>query len=147
VEWKAIFLIAGMWPLSTVILSSGLAAQVVEQILHFLGHPPALVSTAVLLLITFVITQLMGGQVASLVMAPLAISAAQTLGVDVRGMGMAVALGCSLAFPTPFGHPVNIVVMNAGGYSFKDYLRVGGPLTVLVAAIILIGLYFFWGVQ
>lgn len=146
IEWKAIFLIAGMWPLSTAILSSGLADQMIGKILHFLGHPPALVSAAILMLITFVITQLMGGQVASLVMAPLAISAAQTLGIDVRGMGMAVALSCSLAFPTPFGHPVNIVVMSAGGYTFKDYLRVGGPLTVLVALTILIGLHFFWGV-
>jgi len=147
IEWKAIFLIAGMWPLSTAILSSGLADQVVNQILHTLGHPPAIVSAGVLMLITFIITQLMGGQVASLVMAPLAISAAQTLGVDVRGMGMAVALSCSLAFPTPFGHPVNIVVMSAGGYTFKDYVRVGGPLTILVAMIILLGLYFFWGVR
>ncbi len=146
IEWKAIFLIAGMWPLSTAILSSGLADQVVAQILRFFGHPPSLVSAAILLVITFVITQLMGGQVASLVMAPLAISAAQTMGVDVRGMGIAVALGCSLAFPTPFGHPVNIVVMSAGGYTFKDYLRVGTPLTVLIAVVILVGLRLFWGV-
>jgi di/tricarboxylate transporter len=145
IEWKAIFLIAGMWPLSTAILSSGLADQVVGQILRFFGHPSSLVSATILLLITFVITQLMGGQVASLVMAPLAISAAQTMNVDVRGMGMAVALACSLAFPTPFGHPVNIMVMSAGGYTFKDYLRVGGPLTVVVVITILIGLRFFWG--
>ncbi|MFZ6026324.1 MAG: SLC13 family permease [Chloroflexota bacterium] len=146
IEWKAIFLIAGMWPLSTAILSSGLAEQVVKQILYFFGHPPALVLAAILLGITFVLTQLMGGQVASLVMAPLAISAAQTLGIDARGMGMAVALACSLAFPSPFGHPVNIVVMSAGGYTFKDYLRVGGPLTILVAILILFGLHLFWNV-
>lgn len=146
VEWKAIFLIAGMWPLSTAILSSGLADQVVSQILHIFGQPPPLGLATILLTVTFVITQLMGGQVASLIVAPLAISAAQTMGIDVRGMGMAVALGCSLAFPTPFGHPVNIVVMSAGGYTFRDYLRVGSLLTILTAIIILLGLHLFWGV-
>lgn len=146
IEWKAIFLIAGMWPLSAAILSSGLAEQMVKQILRLFGHPPAIVLAAILLLITLAMTQLMGGQVASLIMAPMAISAAQTLGVDARGMGMAVALACSLAFPTPFGHPVNIVVMSAGGYTFKDYLRVGGPLTILIAIVILLGLRFFWHV-
>jgi di/tricarboxylate transporter len=88
----------------------------------------------------------MSGPVASLVLAPLALAAAHLVGVDPRGMAMAVALGCSLAFPTPYGHPVNIMVMGPADYSFRDFVRVGMPLTVLVLSAILIGLHLFWGV-
>jgi di/tricarboxylate transporter len=58
---------------------------------------------------------------------------------------MAAALSCSLAFITPFGHPVNIMVMTSGGYKLGDYLRVGAPLTLLLSFAILIGLKIFWG--
>jgi di/tricarboxylate transporter len=146
IEWKAIFLIAGMWPLSTAISSSGLADGLVQALLATFGRLPPLALAGILLLVTTLLTQFMGGQVASLVLAPLAISAAAALGADARGLGMAVALGCSLAFLTPFGHPVNIMVMGPGGYSFRDFLRVGAPLTLLEAAVILLGLHFFWGI-
>jgi di/tricarboxylate transporter len=59
-------------------------------------------------------------------------------------MAMAVALGSSLAFPTPIGHPVNTLVMGPGGYSFRDFLRVGAPLTLLILVVCLIGLRLFW---
>ena len=124
-EWKAIFLIAGMWPLSTAIRTSGLSDIVVNQLITSFGDAAPLFFAAMLILLTFIMTHLMSGQVSALVLAPIALTAAQTLGVDPRSMGMAVALGCSLAFPTPFGHPVNIIVMSPGGYSFKDYIKIG----------------------
>jgi di/tricarboxylate transporter len=146
IEWKAIFLIAGMWPLSIAIRSTGLADMIIQAILNIFGNVTPLGLAALLLLVALVFTQLMSGQVAALVLAPLAMSAAQQVGVDPRGMAMAVALGCSLAFPTPYGHPVNIMVMGPGNYSFRDFLRVGGPLTVLIMIVILVGLHVFWGV-
>ncbi len=145
IEWKAIFLIAGMWPLSTAIRSSGLAEQLMGGILTLWSGLPPLAMAAILLGIAILLTQLMGGQVASLVLAPLALAAAQTMGVEARSMGMAVALGCSLGFLTPFGHPVNVMVMSSGGYTFRDFLRVGGPLTAIIALVILVGLRVFWG--
>lgn len=57
---------------------------------------------------------------------------------------MAVALGCSLGFLTPFGHPVNLMIMGPGGYRFKDFVRVGGLLTIVLIAVILAGLALFW---
>jgi di/tricarboxylate transporter len=146
IEWKAIFLIAGMWPLSIAIRATGLADLTVRSLINLVGQVPPLVIAALLLCLALVLTQLMSGQVASLVLAPLALAAASLVKVDPRGMAMAVALGCSLAFPTPFGHPVNIMVMSPGGYSFRDYLRVGLPLTILVMAGILVGLKLFWNV-
>jgi di/tricarboxylate transporter len=146
IEWKAIFLIAGMWPLSIAIRGTGLADTTVHALINLVGQVPPLAIAALLLCLALVLTQLMSGQVASLVLAPLALAAAALVKVDPRGMAMAVALGCSLAFPTPFGHPVNIMVMSPGGYSFRDFLRVGLPLTILVMAGILVGLKLFWHV-
>ncbi|NTU75131.1 MAG: hypothetical protein HGA86_03315, partial [Anaerolineaceae bacterium] len=146
IEWKAIFLIAGMWPLSTALATTGLAAGGINLVLKLIGEVPPLVIAAVLLFSSFLLTQIMSGQVASLVLAPLAMAASSLTGIDPRGLGMAVALGCSLAFATPFGHPVNIMVMNPGGYTMKDYARVGFPLTILVAITILVGLHFYWGI-
>jgi di/tricarboxylate transporter len=145
IEWKAIFVIAGMWPLSSAIQSSGLADIIVGAITRIFDGISSLGLAGVLLILTMGITQLVGGQVASLILTPLALSAALASGADARGMGMAVALGCSLAFLTPYGHPVNVMVMGPGGYKMRDFLRIGGPLTVILIVIILIGLHFFWG--
>jgi di/tricarboxylate transporter len=145
IEWKAIFVIAGMWPLSYAIQSSGLAEMAIDAIANILGQVSPLGMAGILLGFTLLVTQLVGGQVASLILSPLALAAALASGADARGMGMAVALGCSLAFITPFGHPVNVMVMGPGGYSMRDFLRVGAPLTLLVILTILAGLRLFWG--
>ncbi|NMB89156.1 MAG: SLC13 family permease [Chloroflexi bacterium] len=145
IEWRAIFLIAGMWPLSTAIRTTGLADSATQALLSGLGRVPPLAVAGVLILLAFILTQVMSGQVSALVLAPLALSAAQWFAIDPRGMGIAVALGCSLAFATPFGHPVNVMVMGPGGYTFQDYWKIGAPLTGLIFLTILLGLKIFWG--
>ncbi len=146
IEWRVIFLIAGMWPLSIAIRTTGLADAAINFLLGALGEISPLMLSALLIGLAFGLTQFMSGQVSSLVIAPLALAAAQQMGVDPRGMAMGVALGCSLAFPIPFGHPVNIMVMSSGGYTLRDYLRIGLPLTIIVFICILIGLKLLWGV-
>jgi len=146
IEWKVIFLIAGMWPLSTAIGNTGLADLTINKIFSLTGDIPPLAAAAVFLILAFGFTQIMTGQVASLVLAPLALSAAAPLGLAPQPLAIAVALGCSLAFATPFGHPVNLMVMGPGGYTTRDFLRIGLPLTVLVGLAILAGLHWIWGV-
>lgn len=145
IQWKVFFLIMGLWPLSTAIRSTGLADTIIQFFLLHFGSVPPLSIAALLTGLAMLLTQFMGGQVASLVLAPLAISSAQIIGENPRSMGIAVALGCSLAFPLPFGHPVNLMVMEPGGYRIGDYLRIGLSLTILIFLIILFGLDFFWG--
>ena len=148
IDWKAIFLIAGMWPLSTAIQSSGLSNEVVRGILTLAGRVNPILLVALLLFVTMVFTNIMAGQAAApIVLAPIGLSIAQATGIDPRMVLMAIALGCSLAFPTPIGHPVNVIVMGSGGYTFKDFFRVGWPLTLLLFVAILLGLHFFWGLQ
>jgi len=144
IEWKAIFLIAGLWPLSIALQSTGLAEVAVTSLLNIIGHVHPLVLIGVFLALSMTFTLLMSGQVSAIVMIPLALAAAQTLGLDARPFAMAVAMGCSLAFVTPLGHPVNIMVMNPGGYTFKDYAKVGLPLTIISFALILFLIHQFW---
>ena len=145
IEWKAIFLIAGMWPLSIAIQQTGLATALISVIIRGFGSISPLLLVTIFLFLAMIFTQLMSGQISAIVLIPLALTASSTMHVSPQAMAMAVALGCSLGFPTPLGHPVNIMVMNPGGYTFKDYLRVGLPLTFLAFATILLGIHFVYG--
>jgi di/tricarboxylate transporter len=119
-----------------------------HSITDYLGGLPVFGSEMlafILILVGLGLTQLLGSQVASIVLTPIGLTLAASVGADPRAIGMAIALSCSLAFLTPLGHPVNVMVMGSGGYSFRDYIRVGGPLTLIVLIIIMIGLKVFWG--
>ena len=89
-----------------------------------------------LVLLAALLTQAMNGAAVAAIVAPVAIQTAQQVGADPRAMAMGVALATSLAFLTPLGHPVNILVMGPGGYTFRDYLRVGLPLFLLTGGLI-----------
>ncbi|HMN13122.1 MAG TPA: SLC13 family permease [Bellilinea sp.] len=143
-EWKAIFLIAGLWPLSNAITETGLAALVTQQILALGIHETPILVALILILIAMLFTQLLGGQVAALVIFPLALSFGQSTGIDVRTLAMGTALASSLAFITPYGHPVNLMVMGPGGYNTRTFFKVGAPLTLILITFILIGLKLFW---
>jgi di/tricarboxylate transporter len=146
IDWRAIFLIAGMWPLSTAIQSSGLNEEIVWGLLNLTNYASPWVLVALMLFVTMLLTNIMAGQAAApIVLAPIGLAIAKATSTDPRMMLMAIALGCSLAFPTPIGHPVNVIVMGSGGYTFKDFFRVGWLLTLILIPAILLGLHFFWG--
>ncbi len=146
IDWRAIFLIAGMWPISTAIQSSGLSDEIVRGLENLATTTSPLMLVTLLLLVTMLLTNIMAGQAATpIVLAPIGLAVAQTTATDPRMIMMAIALGCSLAFPTPIGHPVNVIVMGPGGYTFKDFFRVGWFLTLILIPAILLGLHLFWG--
>ena len=91
-------------------------------------------------LLTVALTQVINGAAAVTVIAPIAIATAQQVGMEPRSVAMAVALASSMAFMSPLGHAVNVMVMGAGGYTFKDYARVGIPLTILLVIVLMIAL-------
>lgn len=147
IEWKAIFLIAGMLPLGLAITSTGTATFIGNTLVTWLGGLGPLAIAAGLFLLSMLLTQVLSGQVTAVVLAPIAIAAARRVGADPRAIAMTVALGCSMAFLSPLGHATNMLVMGPGGYTFKDYPRVGWPLTVLLFFVMLAGLALFWGVR
>jgi di/tricarboxylate transporter len=147
IEWKAVFLIAGMIPLGLAMRDSGAAALIGNGLVEALGGWGPLAVAGGIFIAATLITQVLSGQVTPLVLAPIAIAAAQHLGVDPRGMAMAVAMGCSTAFLTPISHSANMLVMGPGGYKFKDYARAGLPLTALLFVVLLAGLAVFWNIR
>ncbi|MFC1464451.1 MAG: SLC13 family permease [Candidatus Brachytrichaceae bacterium NZ_4S206] len=144
VEWRAIFLIAGMLPVSIAMERTGAADALGRGIVASLSGLGPVAVGAGLLVLTMALTQVMSGQVTAVVLAPIAISTAQAIGSDPRAMAMFVALGCSLTFITPSAHPVNTFVMGAGGYAASDYPRVGAPLTLICIVLIVALVAFVW---
>jgi di/tricarboxylate transporter len=144
IEWRSVFLVAGMLPLGIAMTKTGAAATLANGMENLLGPGRVMVMLAGLVLLATLLTQVMNGAVVAAIVAPIAIVIAQQYGADPRSMAMGVALATSLAFITPLGHPVNVLVMGPGGYSIRDYVKVGLPLTVVLLVLILALLPVFW---
>jgi di/tricarboxylate transporter len=144
IEWRVVVLIAGMLPIGTALVETGLAAQIGQAFTVALAPAGPLALIAGLYLFTVLLTQLVGGQVAALIVGPIAISAAVQLGVNPPAVGVAVAMACSAAFLTPIAHPVNVLMMAPGGYTFNDFLRVGLGMTVVCFLTLLLMFSRFW---
>lgn len=144
IEWKPIFLIAGMWPITIAIQKTGLAENAIQVVIPMLESIAPIWVVAVFLFFSMLLTLFISGPVAPIVIIPVALQAAQSLGIDPHPLAMAVALGCSIAFIFPVSHPVNIMVMNPGGYKLKDFARVGIPLTVITFISILLMISWIW---
>ncbi|MFN3705848.1 MAG: SLC13 family permease [Thermoflexales bacterium] len=136
VEWRAVFLIASLLPVSVAMQRTGIADALGRGVVDLLARWGPLAVGTGLLVLTAALTQVMSGQVTAVVLTPVAISAAQAIGSDPRAIAMFVALGCSITFILPTAHPVNAFVMGAGGYMASDYPRVGVPLALLCLILI-----------
>jgi di/tricarboxylate transporter len=142
IEWRSVVLVAGMLPLGVALQKTGGAAFLAEQLITLIGGNGHLALLAGLVILTVLLTQVVNGAAAASILAPIAIVTAQKVGMDPRSLALAVALASSMAFISPLGHAVNVMVMGAGGYSFKDYARVGIPLTILLIVLLLLILPF-----
>jgi di/tricarboxylate transporter len=137
VEWRSVFLVAGMLPLGTAMTKTGAADLITHGVLAVLGRGGPLAILAGLIALAILLNQAMSGAAVAAVMAPIAIQTAQSIHADPRAFAMGVAVATSFAFLTPLGSPVNILVMGPGGYSFRDYFRAGLPLALLLFAVLL----------
>jgi di/tricarboxylate transporter len=144
IDWRIVFLVAGMLPLGVAMTKTGATTLFANALINGVGAygPQALLLG--LLTLTVLLSQAMKGAAVSAVIAPIAIQAAHQAGLDPRALCMGVALATSMAFITPLGHPVNILMMGPGGYSFRDFFKVGLPLTVLLFIVVLVTLPIFW---
>lgn len=146
IEWRAIFLIAGMLPLGLAMTKTGAAVFLGSLVVGTLGGALPIVVLAALVISAVVLTQIMSGQAAIVILAPIAIATALQMHSNPRTFTLGVAVACSMAFLTPLGHPINVLVMGPGGYKFGDFLRVGILLTVLLVAVLLVLLPILYGV-
>jgi di/tricarboxylate transporter len=154
ISWKTVFIIAGMLPLGIALskpIGSGPspASLVSGYVMEFLAGmnlgwalTPVIVGS--LCLLTVILVQLINSGVVAAIIGPIALIIAQSAGIDQRATIMAVAVASSMAFSSPLGHPVNIMVMGPGGYNFRDYVKVGIPLTIIVFVALMILLPIVW---
>jgi di/tricarboxylate transporter len=146
IEWRVVFLIAGMLPISIAMVNTGLAARIGDAVVEAVSPYGPLALVAGLFLLTVGVTQVIGGQVAALIVGPIAVTSALRLGVNPQAVAVSVAIACSTAFLTPVAHPVNVLMMGPGGYTFNDFFKVGIGMTVITFVTLLLGLIVFWGV-
>lgn len=144
IDWRVIVLLAGVFPLGIAMQESGLARLVVDYTLGPLGGFGPLAALAALYLLTTLLTEVMSNNATAVLLTPIALGTAETLGVDAKPFLIAVMFAASTAFATPVGYQTNTMVYSAGGYRFADFLRIGLPLNVLffLVAIVFIPRYF-----
>jgi len=144
VEWQVVFLIAGMYVVSEAMVETRLADLLGSALLPAIRPFGGLGLAAGAYLLTAVLTQFMGGQVTALVTGPITISAAIQMGVSPQAIAVATAIGCSASFFTPLAHPVNILMIAPGNYTFGDFFRSGWILTIISFVMLLVGMVLFW---
>jgi di/tricarboxylate transporter len=144
IEWKAVFLIAGMFPLGLALDQSGAARFLAEGVVSAVGpFGPRIVMLAILML-TFLATCFIPTAALVVLLAPIILNTAAQIGVSAQALMMAMAMAASASFMTPISHPANILVMGPGGYRFRDYLKIGGLLTLVVLVVIMLAVPFLW---
>ncbi|KXK20332.1 MAG: TrkA-C domain-containing protein [Chloroflexi bacterium OLB15] len=144
IEWRVLFLIAGFLPLSAAMIHTGIADTLGTFVIHLFSPLGALGFAGGIFLFAMLITQLIGAQIAALLVGPIAIAAAVELGISPQAIGIAAAIGCSSAFLTPIAHPVNVLMMGPGGYKPNDFLRIGIPILIIVFILLIVGMALFW---
>ncbi len=139
IDWKSIVLIAGMLPMSTALGKVGLVQLAADGLIGSLGSYGPIVIMAGLFLLTSLFTQVISNTATTVIVAPVALATARALGVQPQAFLMAVAIAASMAFASPVASPVNTLVMGAGQYTFRDYMRVGVPLVFIMLIVTLLG--------
>jgi di/tricarboxylate transporter len=144
IEWKAIFLVAGTLPLGMAMEKSGAVQWIADVVLAPVADMGVLPLLAVLFLTTAVLNLAMSNYATAVILAPIAFSIATSQGLDPRPLVLVVALASSVAYATPIAHQSNLLVMGPGDYRFRDYLRVGLPLSLVAFVVIVLASWVLW---
>ena len=145
IDWVTIFLFAGMLSVATAMDKTGAGKLIANTVVGMMGsNPNPYVLTAVLFLISNILTQFMSNTASAALLAPIGISIAQEVGCDPKPVLMALGIAASMAFATPMATPPNTLVLGPGNFTFNDYVKVGVPMCLLswVACVVIIPI--FW---
>lgn len=135
ISWESIVLIAAMMPMSTALEKTGASALVSQGLVESLGSMGPTALLAGIYFTTSLMTMFISNTATAVLMAPIALVAAQQVGVSPYSFLFAVTLGASMCFASPFSTPPNALVMKAGGYTFMDYVKVGLPLQIIIGVV------------
>jgi di/tricarboxylate transporter len=115
--------------------TTGIATQVADTMIGATAAWGPVATLAVIYLLTNILTEIITNNAAAVLMLPISLATASSLGAPPIAFGLIVAIGASASFLTPIGYQTNLMVMSPGGYRFSDYARVGWPVTILVMTI------------
>jgi di/tricarboxylate transporter len=144
VNWNVIFLLAGLLPLGTAMQATGGSAFVGGLLAGAAGVLPPLALLALFYLLTAVLASIITPVATIVLMAPIAVATAESVGVAGFPVLLVVTFAVATAFLTPIGYQTNLMVYGPGGYRFTDYARVGAPLQLLLCAVTTLSVAALW---
>jgi di/tricarboxylate transporter len=144
IDWKAVFLIAGLLPLAIAMEKTGTAQWLSGEVVAALSPWGPVGVMAGFFICTTVLTQVMSNAAAAVLLAPISIAAAEGMGLSPYPFVMTIAISASTSFITPVAHPSNILVYGPANYRFFDYARVGGLLLVLIFFLTMLTVPMIW---
>ena len=144
IQWDILMLIFGMLAFGIALEKSGAAQFIVGGITGQIGHLPPIYTLAAVYLLSSTLTEFVSNNATAILMTPIAIGLASSLGIDPRAFIVAVMFAASASFSTPIGYQTNTLVYSAGGYRFTDFTRIGLPLNILFFAVSMIVIPMFW---
>ncbi|KNE21218.1 SLC13 family permease [Virgibacillus pantothenticus] len=144
IHFDVLLLIACSFGIGMATMKSGLASWIADGILA-VGEPLDLFIVLFLIyIVTNIFTEIITNSAAAILMVPIAFEMAATLDLDPMGFAVTTTIAASASFITPIGYQTNLIVYGPGGYTFKDYVKIGTPLSILVMLITVIIVYFWW---
>ncbi|MCH5365615.1 SLC13 family permease [Escherichia fergusonii] len=138
IHWPSIILIVGMMPFALALQKTGGVDLVVKGLMEVGGGKGPYIMLGCLFVLCAVIGLFISNTATAVLMAPIALAAAKTMGVSPYPFAMVVAMAASAAFMTPVSSPVNTLVLGPGKYRFSDFVKIGVPFTIIVMAVCLV---------
>jgi di/tricarboxylate transporter len=134
ISWHIIVIIAASLALGTAMTNSGLADEIASRLIGSVSNSPELTLLAMFVL-TAVFSAVISNVAAAVILFPIAVSAAESMGLNVLPFAVMIMVAASASFATPIGYQTNLMVYGPGDYQFSDFLKLGVPLTVIVGVV------------
>jgi len=147
IDWPVVVLLGSLIPVAVAMEHTGFADLLARTLLDTIAQGRPVIALVLILVVAMTLSDFMNNAATAAVMCPIALGTATHLGSSPDAFLMAVAIGASCAFLTPIGHQNNTLILGPGGFRFADYWRLGLPMEVLVVAIAIPGLLYFWPLQ
>ena len=132
IEWKVIFMMAGVLSMGTALEKTGGADIISNFVFNTFGNFDPRYTLSMIFLVTFLSTNVLSSKATAALMVPIVISLSDTMQISEKPFLIAVMFACSLTFMTPVSYPVNTMVYAPGNYKFNDFLKVGTPLNIII---------------
>lgn len=147
IDWRILMMIFGMLGIGISLENSGVIKSIVDYSVHIIEPYGPLMILLGIYILTSILTEFVTNNAVAIIMTPIAIGIATSLGLDPRPFVVAVMFAASASFATPIGYQTNTFVYAAGGYKFTDFIRIGVPMNILMAFIAVFVIPYFWPLQ